>query len=253
MKKILLLTLFLTGCVRPAVRDFDPALLTRSIALRPAGIALCDTRPGHFYQVTFYETSVRLADEDFSFRGMTTYARSGVQDDGNPPEPKQQLELFFFSNGGVVYNTYLLGKSDSVHRDLTGINWNNWSSKPTFGERLTYRGYISARNPGNTAFSILLTGKKYPLTLVCSRDGSAIIIQKIIFHKEIETQGSPYTEVLADRVFDWGRLSNSEEPAKLYLKTQPVLARDSSTVLRNRFLKQKKQQPVTKEQVLFMP
>ncbi len=233
-----------------AFREITASKLLNSDAIRRSvGIKTCDSNSaGHYYQVTFYESNIRLSNEDFSFRGNTTFERNSVQDEGGNPEPVQQTELYFFENGGVIYHTYPLSKDPkALTRNTNALDWANRNHELTFAKGKTLQGYIyRSTSDGNNTFHIALepkvSSKKEPKKVLLEIDfkeelafrREALDITKIAYIKEIETQGSLYTEVEAEKVFNFGNVGNSEQRAKLWLKIKNTAVNDSSETIRKK-------------------
>lgn len=231
-------------------RDINDSKLSNSNGIRRSiGIKTCDSvLAGHYYQVTFYESNIRLSNEDFSFRGNTTFERNSVQDEGGNPEPVQQMELYFFQNGGIIYHTYPLSKEPTFPtRNTKAFSWESRNDEPTFSKGKTLQGYIyRSTSDGNGTFHVALEPKvnseKEPKKVLLEIDfkeelkfrQEALDITKIAYIKEIETQGSLYTEVESEKVFNFGNVGNTDQRAKLWLKIKNTAVNDTSETIRKK-------------------
>ncbi|MBO9637174.1 MAG: hypothetical protein J7576_03320 [Siphonobacter aquaeclarae] len=246
MKKSWLLLLIAMGCHRGTVVSIDPSYFLLSGGyLNESGIVRADDRRGgQYYQATFYETNVRVDKEDFSFRAMTTIK----PEPGSTDQPRYQMEFFFFRNGGVLLSSYTLSRKGAPPRNLDGLDWTNWFTVPDLKKSVRYVGYISGHKESTFTLSLTPVWRKHPRywKLFYTLKQDSITVDRIHFHKSIQTQGAPYTEVVVDSVLNWNERLDDPKKIQLVLTAKPVSSSDNSRNIRGDYLKNSPAVPQTK-------
>ncbi|WP_428661972.1 hypothetical protein [Runella sp.] len=84
-----------------------------------------DPDTSFYYLLTFYRTNEKIIGEDFSFESVNTFKKNQSVD---PSKIVQNVALYFFSNGGVIYDTpYIVHKSkENLIGEYQPINLRNF-------------------------------------------------------------------------------------------------------------------------------